>query len=311
MRTLALGAAVLASRTGYPAEPPARSARLTEHPLNGRCWDANARAFIAMPPLVDRLKRAHFRLLGEVHDNPDVHALQAQLLQSIGAAGLKPLVAFEQFDLEHAEALKERLARGDGTVEDIADAVRFDRKGWNWDFYRPLVAAALRYGMPLRAANLSRSAATKVAKQGFAALEPSRLAALKLEPVWSAERERVLDEIIADGHCGALPASVVPRMAAAQRVRDATMAEALLDAPADGAVLIAGNGHVRRDLAVPLYLAAARPDLSVCAIGILEVEAGMNEPERYLESVGPKPPYDYVCFVPRTERPDPCAGFTK
>jgi uncharacterized iron-regulated protein len=306
---LGLAAAALASRAAHPAQ--GRAKPLTDHPLNGRCWDANASAFVTMQALVESLKRAHFRLLGEVHDNADAHAVQSNLLDAIGAAGLTPLVAFEQFDLEHAPALREKLARADATAEQIAEAVRFDRKGWDWALYRPLVATALRYGMPLRAANLSRAAAAKIAKQGLPALEPSRLDALRLEAAWNAERERALEEIIAEGHCGALPASVVPRMAAAQRVRDATMAEALLEVNADGAVLIAGNGHVRRDLAVPLYLAAAQPGRGVCAVGILEVEPGADDPQAYLESAGQTPPYDYVRFVPRTEREDPCAGFRK
>jgi uncharacterized iron-regulated protein len=282
-----------------------RSALLRDHPLVGRIWDSVSARFVSSAVLYERVAIAQFHLLGEVHDNPDHHAIQAEILEAIGTRGLKPLVAFEQFDREHADALRQRLASGTHEPDDIAQAVMFDRKGWNWDFYRALVAIALRYGMPIRAANLSRNAASQIAKRGFAALGAERAAELQIEKVWSTEREQVLREIIREGHCGALPESAVPALAAAQRARDATLAESLRGDSPDGAVLIAGNGHVRRDLGVPLYLPG-----SSCAVGILEVEADKESAADYLESAaGAVPLYDLVCFTPRWERPDPCAAF--
>ena len=65
---------------------------------------------------------------------------------------------------------------------------------------------------------------------------------------------------------------------------------------------------MRRDLGVPLYLAAAGG--STCAHGILEVEAGKNAPRDYMEAgAAAGPPYDFVCFTPAWARPDPCAAF--
>ena len=298
--------------TRKPALMRWRSPLLHNHPLAGRIWDAASERFVPTGALIESLRHAYFRLLGEVHDNPDHHAIQAELLEAIAAGGLKPVVAFEQFDREFDAVLQQRLVSGKLGPDDVAAAVHFDYKGWNWDFYRPLVAIALRHGMPLRAANLSRKAAAEIAKKGMAALEPSRIAALRLESAWNTEREQALREIIREGHCGALPESILPAMAAAQRVRDATMAETLLEASRDGAVLIAGNGHVRRDLAVPIYLAAAAAaEKSSCAVGILEVDAEEQQPEAYLQSAASRVPlYDFVCFTPRWDRPDPCAAFS-
>ena len=184
------------------------------------------------------------------------------------------------------------------------------RAGWDWNFYRPLVELALRHGMPLRAANLSPADAQRIIKEGMESLGSGRIAALRLETVWSPQREQVLRDLIFEGHCRALPERLLPAMTLAQRVRDATLAEALLDSGADGAVLIAGNGHVRRDLAVPLYLSAAAGGAATRAIGILEVEEGKTDPavlcrHRRL----PPSAYDFVCFTPAWSRPDPCAAF--
>jgi uncharacterized iron-regulated protein len=314
---LAAGAALVAPFPGRgvhaaaPTQVQWRSPLLRDHALVGRVWDATSQRYASFDALIECLQRADFRLVGEVHDNADHHAIQAKLLEALGATR-KPLVAFEQFDRELDGALQARMARTNATAADVADAVKFDRKGWNWDFYEPLVAIALRNGMRLRAANLSRAAAARIAKQGAAALEPALAAILSDERGWGAEREQALRDIIREGHCGALPESAVPRMATAQRARDATLAQSLLDAGRDGAVLIAGNGHVRRDLGVPVYLHALAPGRTSCAVGILEVEAAMQDPRAYTTGAADAqaPRYDFAIFTPRTDRPDPCAAFS-
>lgn len=280
---------------------------LSDHPLAGTIWDARAGSSASRETLHSALRAARHRLLGEVHDNPDHHAFQLECLIALGESGLRPAVAFEQLDREYDSALQRLLAAGGATAEAVANTTNFDRKNWGWDLYRPFIDAALRYGMSLRAANLSRAAASRVVKAGLDALGEGRASALRINAAWSGAREHVLREIIVEGHCRALPESIVPGMVLAQRARDATLAEALLDPGPDGAVLIAGNGHVRRDLGVPLYLRQARPGESILSIGLLEVESGMTDPAEYLAgSAGGEAQHDFVWFTPRWDRPDPC-----
>ncbi len=280
---------------------------LSDHPLVGTIWDVTAGRVTTRDALHSALRAARYRLLGEVHDNPDHHDFQLECLVALGESGLRPTVAFEQFDREHDAALQQIQASGGATGEAVAEATHFDRKNWGWDFYRPLVETALRYGMSLRAANLSRADAGRVVKAGLDSLGPGRASALRLDAPWSQERDRVLRAIIVDAHCGALPDAIVPGMVLAQRARDATLAEALLDTGPDGVVLIAGDGHVRRDLGVPIYLDAARADGSIVSVGQLEVEEGKTDPEAYLaDSAGGELEYDFVRFTPRWDRPDPC-----
>jgi hypothetical protein len=61
---------------------------------------------------------------------------------------------------------------------------------------------------------------------------------------------------------------------------------------------------------VPLHLAARAPERGVLAVGILEVVAGLARPEDYVApAAGDAPQFDFALFTPRTDRPDPCAGF--
>ncbi|HYH42702.1 MAG TPA: ChaN family lipoprotein [Burkholderiales bacterium] len=298
--------------TPQPVSRGWRASQLRDHPLVGHIWDAGLQRFVPQGTLIGALTRASFALLGEVHDNPDHHAVQAELLGAIAARNADRAVVFEQFDREYEPVLQRAMAKGDVDAEAVATAVNLDRKGWNWAFYKPLVDIALRHGMGMHAGNLSRASGAQIARQGMAVLEPVRIAALRLDSGWSDAREQALREIIALGHCGALPESAIPAMAAAQRARDATLAEALLAVTRDGAVLIAGNGHVRRDIGVPVYLSSAAPRRPSCALGILEVDAAALEPQAYLQSATPDARrYDFVFFTPRWERPDPCEAFSR
>ena len=72
-------------------------------------------------------------------------------------------------------------------------------------------------------------------------------------------------------------------------------------APGARVVLIAGNGHVRRDLGVPHDLAALDAAARVLSVAFLELDEGRPGTV--------DAPYDAAWFTPRAERVDPCAGF--
>jgi uncharacterized iron-regulated protein len=116
--------------------------------------------------------------------------------------------------------------------------------------------------------------------------------------------KQALDRELVAGHCGRLAPSMVTGMRAAQTVRDAAMTAALLRARESGSAwLIAGNGHVRRDIAVPRLLRAVEPGAKVLSVGLLERTAGGTDPDPDLLRQ-----FDLVLITPRRERADPCAG---
>jgi len=307
LRALALAPALVALRARGTAWV---SPGLADHPLVGTIWDARERRSVPRAALEAACARADFALLGETHDNPDHHRLQLELLEAIVRAGRRPAVALEQFDREHQAALDRARAERPHDAAFVADAAQFDRRGWQWPFYEPIVALALARDLPLVAANLSRREAFAVVERGYAALGEGAPERLGLAQPVDAAQNAATEAAIRDGHCGKLPERVVPQMAAAQRARDAVMADALLARASGGAVLIAGNGHVRRDLGVPVPLAARAPQRSVLAVGIVEVAGDLLRPGDYVApAAGDAPQFDFVAFTPRTGRPDPCAGF--
>jgi uncharacterized iron-regulated protein len=294
---LAAAFAVLAS-CAAPG-PGARAAPAAE------IWDVAAGRFIDEPTLVARIAPARYRLLGEVHDNPDHHRLRARVLSDLVATGRRPAVVFEQLDFGHEAALEAAEARG-ADADAVAAAGGLDARGWRWPLHKPLIEAALAVRLPVRPGNVSRQALDGVVRGGKAAgLDGAWLVRLANAP-WTAEQVQELGEDILESHCGKLPASIVPRLAFAQRVRDAAMADALVrDATPDGAVLIAGNGHVRGALGVPVYLSAEKG--GTVTVGWIEVGAKERDaadfPRALLSDLRD---FDYVWFTGRVEREDPC-----
>ena len=137
-------------------------------------------------------------------------------------------------------------------------------------------------------------------REGLDAVFPAaqrRELGLDIEPdaAWQQAQEREIDA----GHCGALPRNLWPAMARAQFARDAVMANVILRHARAGAVLLAGNGHVRRDIGVPRWLGAIAP-ARLLSVGYVENDQPVAA-ERY----------DAVVSAATSERPDPCAAFER
>jgi uncharacterized iron-regulated protein len=280
-------------------------------PLVDKIWDVAGRRFVDPQQLSRALARSDFILLGEIHDNHEHHLHQAEMIASLIGAGRRPAIAFEQLDREFQPDLDRAIARGD-TPDATADAAHFDRKGWRWEDYRPLIVLALDAHLPVIAANLSRNDARSVATHGFAALEPSHND-LAIATVWNKARNNATVDALVEGHCGQLSRQDVAPIALAQRARDAVLANSLLAHRGQGAVLITGAGHARRDLGVPLYLQARAPGARIVSVAFTEVRDNANAATDYdVAGAGSTHDrvYDYLWFTTGAERGDPCADFS-
>ncbi len=283
------------------------------HPLVGRVWDVAGARFIGPRELVAHLARARFVLLGETHDNPDHHALQARLVRDLFAAGRRPAVGFEMFSTDQAAAIKRYRVGSPRSAAGLGDAVDWSHSGWPaWRYYEPIAQAAFDAGVPVVATNLSRAALTAMRRNGLGGLGPAMLAQLKLEtPLPPPVRAAMAREIEAS-HCGQAPAGALERMVDIQWTRDARMAEALArEGARDGAVLIAGAGHVRRDRGVPSHLARHAPRATVASLAFLEVDPQAQTPADYADRFDGVLPFDVVWFTPTFDDRDPCETFKK
>lgn len=246
--------------------------------------------------LLEALRQADAVLLGEQHDNPHHHQRRGALVAELGAG---TAVVAEQMPSGRRVDVGGVPRPGDDLLSRL-EAAGFEPAAWGWPLYRPLFAPVLAAGLPLVGGNLPRELARRIAREGAAAWPEALRRLLDAAPL-PAPAQAALDRALLDGHCGQLPAMRLPALRAAQRARDASMAQALLALHEAGyrpAVLLAGNGHVRSDHGVAPLLQAARPGLRVLSVCF-------GEPEGTAADL----PCDVRWVTPGVQRPDPCAGF--
>lgn len=253
----------------------------------------------------NRLQGNNVVLLGELHDNAEHHRQRLEVLRRAFAAGWRPAIAMEQFDRERQADIDRARREPEAHAQRVIDAA-VPPKGraggnWNWDFYRPFVALALEYDVPLLAVNLSNTDAARIVREGLGAVfDTQMLRRLKLDQPAPAERQRAQEREIDIGHCNALPAKTLPAMALAQMARDAVMADLLANHQGRGVVLIAGNGHVRRDIGVPAWFDG---ELRTRTLAVGYLEQGVARERATV--------FDAVVYAPAVVRDDPCLAFRK
>ncbi len=241
--------------------------------------------------LADAMRSRPIVLLGEVHDNAEQHALRAQALRELLASGARPALLMEQFDRERQTEIDKAMAQAGATADDVIKAAGAQDVGWAWPLYRPFIALALKYRLPLVAANVSRADARRVSQEGLSATGFDARVPVGIE---SYQTNTILAS-----HCGMLNEAQARRMATAQVARDQFMARLLSEYSQRGAVLLAGNGHVRNDVGVPTWLPPAVRQRSV-GIGLLENgETGAEAYDRVVTTAAP------------AARPDPCEGMKR
>lgn len=279
------------------------SSHYVAHPLVGQIVDGGGQP-ATFEQIVEAAIAAEFVLVGEIHPNPDHHLIQSEILAAMTEAGRRPAVVVEMIP----ETLQGRLDiyLSSSPVDAIAlgDVVDWERRGWPaYALYRPIFDVALEAGLEIRGGNLDRDRIMAIGRDGPTPEEAARLG-LDL-PLDEAAQAAMADEM-AGAHCGHMPESAIPGMIRAQRARDGVMAATMIEADGDGAVLIAGNGHVRRDRGVPAVLKRNRPEATILSIGLIAVTLDPEDIESYQPGR-----FDFAIFTPREDIKDHCAGLAE
>ena len=256
---------------------------------------APAAAELVGPEVLDRLPPADVVILGEVHDNPLHHRNQARAV-----AALQPrALVFEM--LTPAQAAAMPADRTDAAA--LRAALGWDAAGWpDFALYHPIFTAAPEAAV--FGGNVPRDDLRRALVEGAGAVFGADAARYGLDIALLPADQAAREADQSQAHCNALPPEMLPGMVAGQRLRDAALARAVVQAMAatGGAmggpvVVITGTGHARRDQGIPVPLALAAPGLRVLSLGQLEDDPGSDAP------------FDLWIVTPPAEREDPCATF--
>lgn len=282
-----------------------------DHPLAGRIWQPSQGKFVPRQAVERAVTAADFVLLGEIHDNPDHHVLQAALVGAMARAGRRPAVVFEMIAEDRRAAIRRWRAAAPSDGAGLGAAVDWRKSGWPpWPTYRPIADVAVRAGLPVLGGNLPRRLVKQIHKGGGAGLKPAQRSRFGLDDAMPKGAASAMLDTLFESHCRLMPRKALSPMLDVQRARDAILADNMVRGAAlegaDGAVLIAGNGHVRSDRAAPTRLAVLAPGRSIAVVSFVEVADGQTTPEAYGVD-GADTPFDFIWFTPRMDDRDHCA----
>lgn len=198
-------------------------------------------------------------LLGEQHDAAGHPRTHERWVSTLAEQGRLAALTLEMAEQGTSTA---NLQPG-ASEQQVQLALRWNVAGWPWPRYAPAVMAAVRAGVPVLGANLPKDRQRQAMRDELldGRLPPAALAAQR--------------QAVREGHCGMLPAEQIPPMTRIQIARDVAMAQTVAAAarPGKTVVLLAGSGHVRPELGVPLHLPSA---LKVRSLALPKEETGRD-----------------------------------
>lgn len=221
---------------------------------------------IALDTLLDDLAGVGVVYLGERHRVGRHHRLQREILRGLARRGVKLALAMEQLEAEDQPAV-DRYNRGEISLDELAEAVAWEKQWPGYRQYVELVEAARQADAPVVALNAPREVIRQVFRGGGIA---------KLAP---AQRRRLPEEVKTDDpvyrkllsmqmavHLAATPEWLGP-MIEAQIARDEAMAAAVArfarspEGRGRTVLVICGSGHVAFGLGTAARVRRRLPDV--------------------------------------------------
>ena len=189
---------------------------------------------------VDALLPAGLIALGEQHDAAEHQQIHRQVIEHLAVRGQLAALALEMAETGSSTA----ALKSNSTQLQVQAALGWNDKSWPWSAYGPAVMAAVKAGVPVLGANLS------------AAQMQGAMADSNLDQQLPGQALKAQQQLIRIGHCGLLPENRIAPMTRIQIARDISMARTMEQAtlPGKTVILLAGSGHVNRELGVARHL---------------------------------------------------------
>jgi len=222
----------------------------------GSIYASAAGADIEMDELIGRFAEADVVLLGEEHTAMDQKLLHAAIVDGMAATGRPVVLAMEFFERSD-NAVLDRWVRGEIDDRELLEETGwYDRGGYRWEYYQPVMNVARDRGMTIVGANVSRDIPRAVNRGGLAGLsEEQRLEVGEVATDGSPQHRYLIARYFGDT-VAMLPPGWFENMYAAQCLWDVVMARSVLAEVSDGAtvVLVVGSGHIAYGLGIPRRL---------------------------------------------------------
>ncbi len=225
--------------------------------------------------LLDRLAAADVVFVGEQHTDPAAHTFELEVLTGLHTrVGKRLAVGLEMFERDVQPTLSDYVQ---GKVTEAA-FLKTTRPWANYAAdYRPLVEFARAHAVPVLASNVPQPIATEVGRRGLPAL--SAFPSTQYAPDVQTPRDGAFTRfqtVMQDmgGHGGmAMDAATISRFYDAQCLRDATMADSIVQRlqMAQNALILHINGQFHSDYGdgIPRRILWQRPLTKCVTISVL------------------------------------------
>jgi uncharacterized iron-regulated protein len=234
----ASGQATASSTPPAPANPHASGTAPAGAYVPERVFDTRRRVFSDFEAMLADVARADVILVGEQHDDPNTHRLEAAILQGLLRRGVPVTVSLEMFERDVQTSLDDYLTGKLDEETFLKGARPWPRYATD---YRPLVEFARAHNWPVIASNVPRRLASEVAKGGTEALarmtsEQPALVAASVQCPQDAYFERFAETMNAHPAPGSDKKSDEEKRATTERyylsqcLKDETMAESIVAA---------------------------------------------------------------------------------
>jgi uncharacterized iron-regulated protein len=277
---------------------------LKSHPLAGSIWSAKDHRFVGLFEFSHLIFNSQTVLIGEVHDNPQHHEWQANIMKEL--VKTPTVLGFEQLSSFQQSSLDEYLTNNHQNPSGIGRAVLWEQSGWPpFTIYLPIFEVALTNHWQILGMMFPKEKMKPVYQKGAAAVLPAAAMAILNPENFSPETKNEMAKLMYLAHCSMMPQDKMMPMVRVQIAKDAYMAHQISTAAKEKrAVIIAGNGHVRKDWGIPHFLQKIGRKGQQTVISIVEVDKGKLDPSLYMES-SPRLS-DFVIFTASYQRKDPC-----
>lgn len=295
-----------------------RSDQFKNNALVGKIWSRKKAAFVSPKEIAANLTGKSYILLGENHDNPDHHWLQAEIINLLAQNSPKPNLVIEMIRVDQMQRLEGYRSQKNAKAKFLGTALQWEKNGWpKWDIYLPIAEQIFAHNLQIFPGHAAKQTTRHLIKSNLGILPQKAKEVYILDKPLEPELDKALINEVRQSHCNRLPENVLRPMSNIQRFRDAWMADVMLQAKqgeqgkTHPVILIAGSGHVRDDRGAPWYLKQRDPQKAeqnnIITIQFVETSSDAKS----INDVAPKSPdgklvADYIWITPSIKRGNLC-----
>ena len=244
--------------------------------------------------LIATIHEADIVLLGEIHDNLFQHRARADLISKMQS---------KKFAIVSEHLVSGSKITYSGRLLEDLETIGFNKKAWSWPVHEVLYQKFEELRLPIFGGNLSQEDINNIYVGKRFSQSDTLTPIVKRSALDSQSKDKLINDLVV-GHCGVVEEGLLSFMYKAQRYRDASMA--YIASKVAPAIVIAGNGHVRRDYGVPQIIKKMNPNSNVISIAFLETDKLSEMTDNLIKKFFKDEDTDYIWLTEPVSRVDPC-----